>query len=78
MLNCKHHIELGPDDSVLSHCIWGKHSSLLLYFVCLFRFCNDIEKRGMSAPWGREGASNYVDKSGQGNGGGILLSKGCT
>ena len=28
----------------------------------------------MSAPWGREGISNNVDKSGQGEGGGLAES----
>ena len=28
----------------------------------------------MSAPWGREGASNNADKSGQGEGGGLAVS----
>ena len=28
----------------------------------------------MSAPWGREGASSNVEKSGQGNGGGSAVS----
>ena len=39
MLNSKHHMQLGPDDSrVLSGCMWCKQSIILyFYFILIFK-----------------------------------------